>query len=287
MKNAVQSGTVVRREGSDKLVILDDEHAYIAPKTAAAAEKLRAEIAMMRIVNAGVEVQTPVYLGQDADRFVFTRVPGGSFFQDIQESQTEKQIEVNTTVLARFMSQLHHLPVSTGVLPWSQNELQIDLKTNVRHKDVDEYLRTKGYQSRLMAAIETLDSISISEADSGLIHADLHGFNILLDSQSHVSGIVDFGDCTVGDIHYEFKYFPGHGQSFFERLTRKYEAESGRPLNRDRLQLYHFLTAFCHLFYSITNGGDVHLKGREGWVEHVVAEHSDFSHERCLRSNDT
>lgn len=283
MKNTAQSGNVVHREGFEKVVVLDGAHAYIEPKTAAADEKLRAEIGVLCTVNAGVEIQTPLYLGQDAGRYVFTRLSGSIFSQDFQESQTEEQVEVNTTVLARFMSQLHHLPVSIGTLPWDQNELQIDLKANLRHKNVRDYLRTKGYQSGLAAAIETLDDIAPSEADTALLHADLHGSNILVDSQSHVSGIVDFGDCTVGDIHYEFKYFPGCGQPFFERLATKYEAESGRRLNRDRLQLYHYLTAFCHLFYSITTGDTVHRRGREVWVTHVVAAHSDFSHERCLK----
>ena len=42
------------------------------------------------MVSDRVDIKTPQYLGQDAEWFIFTKVSGSIFSQELQDSQTEK-----------------------------------------------------------------------------------------------------------------------------------------------------------------------------------------------------
>ena len=278
----MQSKITERHEGYDRIVYLDEEHAYVQPKTVAAFEKIQAEIMVLTAVNDRVDIDTPRYQRQEHGQFIFSRVSGNAFSNSLMKSQTKELIESNAHTVARFMSQLHQVPVATAGTPWEQNCMRVDLRNNLKHKNVVDYLKNRADRHKLIEAFETLERITPSSDHIGLLHGDLHGGNILVNPQTHVSGIVDFGESMIGDIHYEFRYAPGYGELFLELLIEKYESESGRRLNRDRLKLYFLLNAFCHLFYSVTNDFDIHFKGREGWVEHIVTEYSELSHDRCL-----
>ena len=278
-----KSRNTSHHEGYDKIVTLDKEYAYIEPKTDLAGQKLKREVNLLKTINKSVDVETPRYLYQNNEgQYFFKRIKGHAFSQDIQDTLTEDQIDTNTSILSRFIYQLHSLSLGEGMVLYQENDFDIDLKSNLHHPEVQKYLNNNNCLAGLLDAISIYDSIQVSKTDTGLLHGDLMGYNILLDSKERIVGILDFSDCMIGDIHYDFKFFPGFGASFFESLVRKYEEQSHRPLNRDRLKLYYYLSAFCHLFYSITNNYDSHFKEREGWVQAVLKYHSGFSLDRCI-----
>ncbi len=82
--------SAISHEGYNKIVVLDEEYAYIQPKTEEAIEKLRTEIDVLGMVSDRVDIETPPYLGQDAEWLIFTKISGSIFSQEIQDSQTEK-----------------------------------------------------------------------------------------------------------------------------------------------------------------------------------------------------
>ena len=88
--------SAISHEGYNKIVVLDEEYAYIQPKTEEAIEKLRTEIDVLGMVSDRVDIETPQYLGQDAEWFIFTRVSGSIFSQELQDSQTEKYEKLMT-----------------------------------------------------------------------------------------------------------------------------------------------------------------------------------------------
>jgi len=77
-----------------------------------------------------------------------------------------------------------------------------------------------------------------------VVHNDLHGDNILLDSTTHaVAAVIDFGDLAIGDPCLDLNYLLECDLQAAESIARRYAAAGGGEVDPERiLDLYFLMT---------------------------------------------
>jgi len=101
---------------------------------------------------------------------------------------------------------------------------------------------------------ESLNNLSANEPAYGIIHGDLHQGNILIKNE-HLSGVVDFGDCVVGDIERDFSHYARHYPEHLDDLINAYEKSSGIKLNKEKILMYGLLTDIEKIVYHVNKYG--------------------------------
>lgn len=101
---------------------------------------------------------------------------------------------------------------------------------------------------------EFLSSLSDSEPIQSIIHGDLHQGNILIKDR-RLSGVVDFGDCVVGDIERDFSHYARHYPEYLDDLINSYEKSSGIKLKKEKILLYGLLTDIEKIVYHVNKYG--------------------------------
>lgn len=93
-------------------------------------------------------------------------------------------------------------------------------------------------------AAPALQRVDATTATPCVLHNDLHGDNILVDSVTHeVTGILDFGDTAYGDPSIDLNYLCEFDLHAAERIARRYEAAGGTPVDPQHiLDLYFLIT---------------------------------------------
>lgn len=67
---------------------------------------------------------------------------------------------------------------------------------------------------------------------------DGHGWNLAFDHESNcLSGVYDFADSGFGSLHRDFVYSNFISTDLTERIVTNYEAQSGRALQRERIEV--------------------------------------------------
>ena len=72
-----------------------------------------------------------------------------------------------------------------------------------------------------------------------LLHRDIHGNNVVVNPQKEsITGVFDFEDVVVSDLHQDFYPFTWVGYDAMEQLVAAYESLSGINLDRQRIRDY-------------------------------------------------
>lgn len=130
---------------------------------------------------------------------ISTRMPGTSWLN------TDLDSEQKHTIVAELGNQLQHihtLPIDNE-LKGNQNWGKLDIKSAAKKSSLPNHL------------IEEVNHFitTLGPFNNVLTHGDLVGMHIFIDS-NHLSGIIDWGDVTITDRHYEIgklclDIFPG------------------------------------------------------------------------------
>lgn len=93
------------------------------------------------------------------------------------------------------------------------------------------------WQGRALKALSRyLDTLN-EKGPETFVHHDVHGANVLLDPTSKkVTGVIDFGDLCIGDIHRDFFSMCWVDYAAADGLAHAYERKSGATLDRRRIR---------------------------------------------------
>lgn len=217
--------------------------------------RLEAERCVLSRLHPCPNVRTPepVWDRVPEGVFVYTFIPGRTFNKELVAAATDEEANINTERLSDFLTVLHNTPCQDMNFLPTRNYFH-SITSVGREERVRDVLRTNDLLEpfdrviRLWKATESSGSREI-----GLLHGDFAGHNLIVgDHDRCVTGVIDFVDCFIGDVHFDFRWFYRYGKSFWEQLVRKYVSKSGRRISDEALQMYFLLDAFCHLFYAIT-----------------------------------
>lgn len=203
-----------------------------------------AEQGVTDLIRDKVTMQVPA-MSIHTDGVVLARypkLPGVTFDKARYPTLPEKDKQDLAHEFSDFIYALHSLPKDdverSGVKLVPSWQISCDLIEEQLSAEKDPAIKA------LLAEV-TGNHRALVVPESNLVfgHFDLHGGNVLMNERhSKVMGIIDFGNCKVGDIHQDLSVMNLSSPDLAERIARSYEKKSGRILNK--LLIQHYTTVF-------------------------------------------
>lgn len=221
-------------EGMDsRAFLVNDNLVFRFPKHPEVARQLKVEIKLLPELRKCVDVKIPnfQYIGkQKGNNLPFVGYPfikGQFLHKHIFSKSTLSTKKKILEQVGTFIAQVHSFPVSKA--------RKLGVKTPnylEKYKQDLHWWRTEGKnfvtKKVVTYAIKTLnerlrgDLKKDFEYVPTLIHADIHPWHVLYDSQKQkVLGIIDFGDVCIGDPDYEYlRIYDSYGVAFAKGLIK-------------------------------------------------------------------
>ena len=166
--------------------------------------------------------------------------------------------------MALFYAQLHRLPLETmakagaePMEPWPEPGFVLGRIMPLLPSDLQDYAE------RTIAEWRALPPDPLGGTYG---FYDGHGWNMAFDhARGRLNGIYDFADSGLGLVHQEFIYSNFIAADLTERIVSKYEALTGRSLERRRIDL---LTGMLRL---VELAGEADNADNRDWMLQSVA----------------
>ena len=92
-----------------------------------------------------------------------------------------------------------------------------------------------------------------------LLHADFHGYNLVIDDAVQLRGVLDFEGTAIGPAEFDFRYLPRQSPTleFLDDVVTAYELGTGVALDRDAILAWHVLTDLGDALWRTEAGVEV------------------------------
>jgi aminoglycoside 2''-phosphotransferase len=256
--------TVVHNtRGWDSFVLeVNDEWIFRFPMRDDVLVYLRRELGLLPFLAPALSTPIPYFvyfgLGGEDHPLLFVGYPKlqGVLFED--ESITEEQLILLAAELGTFISELHRFPIAQAV--WLSVENHTPEQWRARYHKRYEMLVKQSFP-RLDVVLraraehiwmEFLSDESIFTFQPVLLHADLVGGHILCDpARGRLTGIIDWGDCVIGDPALDFSGLDlQYGRVFVERVISHYQGN----IDKSFWQRMTFYQCYEHAFSKLIYG---------------------------------
>lgn len=223
------SSKQVKRLGSgwdNTVFLIGDEYVFRFPRRAIAVGSIRMEGKLLPKLEEYMTIPypKPLFYGEASDEYPapflgYAYVPG-----DFPTGLTEERRALSAETLAKFLRRLHEFPVPAalkrGVQQDHRNLTDIasrKVKLEAFLSKVADHLSPEE-SGVIEAYISTLQMDRV-EAVNALLHGDLHFKNMLVNENGIVSGIIDWGDLSVGhpacDLSVAYSFLPPYARGVF------------------------------------------------------------------------
>jgi aminoglycoside phosphotransferase (APT) family kinase protein len=215
--------------GWDNTVFLiGDEYVFRFPRRTIAVGSIRMEGQLLPKLAAYLTIPypKPLFYGEASDEYPapflgYAHVPG-----NFPIGLTEERRALSAETLATFLRRLHAFPVEAALEcgVWQDHRSLTDIAARkvkmegflakvVKHLAPEEYDAIEAYMSSLQK--DRVEAVNV------LLHGDLHFKNMLVNEDGIVSGIIDWGDLSVGhpacDLSVAYSFLPPYARAkFFE-----------------------------------------------------------------------
>ncbi|QHT61352.1 phosphotransferase [Paenibacillus lycopersici] len=223
------SSKQVKRLGwgwDNTVFLIGDEYVFRFPRRTIAVGSIRMEGKLLPKLEAYMTVPypKPLFYGEASDEYPapflgYTYVPG-----DFPIGLSEERRALSAETLATFLRRLHEFPVQAALKCGVQQDhrsltdiasrkvkLEGFLSKVLVYLSPEEFGAIEGYLSGLQTdRVETMNV---------LLHGDLHFKNMLVNENGIVSGIIDWGDLSVGhpacDLSVAYSFLPPCARGVF------------------------------------------------------------------------
>lgn len=205
--------------------------------------RLKMEIKLLPLITRISSVRVPEFEYMWAGGAGFSKVFVG--YKKIQGVPMTNQILTKrksarlASQLSQFLREIHSIPPQRlnriGLFKWHERrELFGELKRSAM-----PLLNAKGKRKLISLFEEFLTNKANLEFTPTLIHSDLTGGNILCNLEAdRITGVIDWGDASMGDPAYDFSGFLyEYGDSFVDKMLSEYNP-SEENLFRKRMIHY-------------------------------------------------
>ncbi|ANF96688.1 phosphotransferase [Paenibacillus bovis] len=223
------SSKQVKRLGwgwDNTVFLIGDEYVFRFPRRAIAMGSIRMEGQLLPKLETYITIPypKPLFYGEASDEYPvpflgYDYVPG-----DFPIGLTEEQRALSAKTLAKFLRRLHEFPVQEALKYGIQQDhrnltdiasrkvkLEGFLTKVVKHLSPEEFDVIEAYMSSLQK--DRVEAVNV------LLHGDLHFKNMLVNENGTVSGIIDWGDLSVGhpacDLSVAYSFLPPYARSVF------------------------------------------------------------------------
>lgn len=249
---AIVKAKLVNTGVDHAVLIVNDKLIFRFPRTPIYLQSFAAELKLLSSLRRKCTAPIPHYryLPKNAEFGGYELLAGKelSKYRFGRMSATEKTKFIAD--IAQFLTELHQLQASDerksrSAEPWSGAKLK-----NYKTRYWDE--RRSKIKAFVNGALLNLIDRFYEEFPKAcrnfpaatIIHGDLSCYHMLIDSSNRrLSGIIDFGDATVGDPAHDFEYFWVYGDDVAKAVFANY----GRKTDQNLLTRSHWY----HLRYQI------------------------------------
>lgn len=217
--------------------LVNKTYIFRFPKNKEVRENLAKEIAALPILQTKLEIQIPnfVYIGRNNSFVGYQKIDGEFLTKELFYSLNQNEQQQILNSLADFLTTVHN------------QDVEIYQKCGIETQDFRatyaEYFKT--IKTEVFALFSNEDCRYISEQfklylerdenfsyQPVLLHNDFSGDHILVDpATKDLSGVIDFGDISIGDADYDLMYFlDDFGEDFVKSFLKFYPSQ-----NHDKL----------------------------------------------------
>lgn len=226
---AVKKGLRIIEHGWEQHVIIDEAEGlvYRFPRHHAAAAKLDDEVSVLHVIHEqSWPTLLPVMREHTAEYSTYTYIPGEPLSRDIIDTLSDANFQRIGHQLGVFLAQFHTL-----------NHSIVDSKKTKQTTSLLDYYaarinEAKGKQPYKKAA-EALRRLTASNLQSVVVHGDLHGLNMIIDTATKsLNGVIDLSEIEIGDPHQDFRKLFMTDERLVEPAIKAYDKELDLELVR-------------------------------------------------------
>lgn len=229
--------------GTDNLVALvDQQYTFHFPRTISAAKRLDYHATVLKTIGAHIHTTAIPRIIAVHNEYVISRyVPGTHYAEAVINRMSERAQYALGKGLAAFIAEfsravepaeINHLRIQAGL-----DGLRDSWDSHFERLFVTEMLPDRSLQPVLETYYSLWKEYTAQEQDHFVIHDDLHGSNLLFLDDA-LSGIVDFGETTIGSIEEEMRWLYPLGDTVFNALLAEYERLTGTSIQADHVRTW-------------------------------------------------
>jgi aminoglycoside 2''-phosphotransferase len=220
--------------GDSDAWLVDGRWIFRFPRSAAIARRLAVEVCLLPRISSALSARIPHfdYIARDArglPAFVgYEAIPGQPLRAETLRAIPAHVAEHLAEQVGAFLRTLHATPIDVAV------GCGVDRPTNSPRQNVERWQRQ--VESTVFPALDGAERGWVERrfrealADAArfaftpvVCHGDLSSDHLLIDpSGQGLTGVIDFGDVTIGDPAGEFTWWEEYGDSFFRRVLSAY-----------------------------------------------------------------
>ena len=229
-------------------VMVADSHVLKVCWSAAAEPSLRRQAQVMTVLDGFDErLPTPRVLAASHDpaSLLYCRLPGRPLTHDRAGSMSDASRFALAHDIASALAALHSPAVRSAV---AHADIHI---APASAQATTELLRERllplvDHDARrwLVACLDWVDSTLRRSSTEVVLHGDWHGWNLLLDDEDRLVGVLDFEEVAVGPPEYDLRYLPRQAPTLdlFWDVLRSYGEVSGYEPDPSTAVAWHVLT---------------------------------------------
>ncbi|KZD35509.1 MULTISPECIES: phosphotransferase family protein [Bacillus cereus group] len=249
---------------NNDVLIVNDNIVFRFPKYEKGIQKLRIETQLLEKIRPFITLQipNPSYQGfqDEVPGKVFAgyeMIEGDPFWKNIfTEINDENQLQTLACILARFLKELHEIPLSTfeGILQYESTDMYSEI--NSLYSQLKEYVypfMKEEAKKEVSISFETyLKEESHFNFKSSLVHGDFGITNILYSAtKKNISGVIDFGGASIGDPAYDFAgILASYGEEFLQLFEAYYP---NLEVIQERMYFYKSTFALQEALFGVLN----------------------------------
>ena len=155
------------------------------------------------------------------------------------EGDNQKYVSTLLSAMGEFHSNIDCVDKNTacnmiGIKEYSLDNFMIKYG-NGFEKYIHNEILPHDYRYVLNTAFSVFEKTKSGNTHEQLLHNDIHGENIFLDSKRELDCVIDFGDAVWGDIHLDMMWYVHGYPNDWEKVVDSYEKKSGHTINKQKL----------------------------------------------------
>ncbi len=236
------------------ILILDDKFVFRFPKDECYIKKIKIEMELLNTFNKDSPLRVPKYhfMGKDSVFGGYKLIEGKELTKTVFGKLSNFQKKNCAKQLGEFLTILHNFPVSIAK--------KIGLKDDWPLSDEKkEYENRKSFIFSVLSNNEGNFVKSFSKkyfsmkipSSLTVIHNDLSGAHILINN-GKITGVIDFGDSSLGDPAKDFAWLWELGDRFALDVLRSYD----RQIDKEflvRSHYYNFAGTLSQLYHGVAD----------------------------------
>ncbi len=241
--------------------VVNDEWIFQFPRLEGAHDRLRKQITLLPEVAREVSsaVPVPVYASADPVCIGYRKIVGRPMTADVDGIWPER--------LGRFLYDLHLVPPEfVGMRSLQATTVRDAFRAEVGELEEDVLPRLapdeRAYAERTIAAF--FDDDDNARFAPSLTHGDIGPEHVLITDQGDLAGVIDWGDCAVGDPAFDLAWMLHAMPAEGERVLGAY---GGTPDDRFfvRARFAFLLMPWHEVRYGVRTGHEAFVdSGMEG-----------------------